>query len=366
MSSGSRLHPGRLRASIITVLTVALVLFVYRTSWSSCDSAINSIPDDPKLRPAVPVDLVVGESPSQTSNGSSAKQKPRESKYAFATFLNAAENEDDENAEDTVYFTAVRLLAFQLLHDPETRSETIPFVVIVDPGVNQTKRTRLEAEGATIVEYPSVENSWMKPARERWAHTLDKLNVLRLTQFEKVLIMDSDIVIFKPLDGIFEEPETALQTNMGREDMAPADEGPQPKTYLMAADSRPVDGTKHKWPAKRNGVLNAGFLVIHPSQEMFDHALRVASIENRTRGDSPENALWEYIHRKDGNLPFSHLKDHWVMNSPNNGDLTHDVHAVHEKFWRGSNTDHKLKEQLLRYRWRMDGYWFGRQQQQSL
>ena len=92
------------------------------------------------------------------------------------------------------------------------------------------------------------------------------------------------LVIFKRLDGIFDEPETQLQHNLGLAEHAPDDEGVQPQVYLMAGDSSPIGRDKHTWPAERNGVLNAGFVIIHPSQEVLEHQLRVAAIEGRTVG----------------------------------------------------------------------------------
>lgn len=215
------------------------------------------------------------------------------SKYAYATFLSELDDEVTQKDQDDVYLTCTRMLAYQLLHDPETRTNTsIPFVVLVSPGVPQAKRQRLTNEGAMVVEFPSINMDWMKPGRERWKHVMDKLNVFQLLQFEKVLLLDSDVVIFKRLDGVFQDPATEIMTNRGKREHVKDDEGIQPSRYLMAADTAPVGGSSHKWPAARTGILNAGFVVIHPSIEVFDHYIAVAKIEGRTPGTAPENNLW--------------------------------------------------------------------------
>lgn len=215
------------------------------------------------------------------------------SKYAYATFLSELDDEVTQKDQDDVYLTCTRMLAYQLLHDPETRTNTsIPFVVLVSPGVPQAKRQRLTNEGAIVVEFPSINMDWMKPGRERWKHVMDKLNVFQLLQFEKVLLLDSDVVIFKRLDGVFQDPATEIMTNLGKEENVKDDEGVQPSRYLMAADTAPVGGSNHKWPAARSGILNAGFVIIHPSIEVFEHYIAVANIEGRTPGTAPENNLW--------------------------------------------------------------------------
>lgn len=125
----------------------------------------------------------------------------------------------------------------------------------------------------------------------------------------------------------------------------------------MAANCSPKNREKGVWPPERNGVLNAGFVVIRPSEAMFDHYIRVVSIEGRTKTDAPENNLWEYVHRKSANMPFTELKGTWVMNSPIYEDYVKGIAAVHEKWFRNSMTDLKLRDVLLKCRWRMDGFW---------
>ncbi|GIZ49362.1 hypothetical protein CKM354_001239200 [Cercospora kikuchii] len=108
--------------------------------------------------------------------------------------------------------------------------------MLVPPSVSHSKRHRLQNEGTTVVEVPATNFSWMKPGRDRWAHVMDKLNVYKLVQFEKVLLLDSDIVIFKRLDDIFESPTTEIRTNLGNSSNVKDDEGPQPQRYLMAEE----------------------------------------------------------------------------------------------------------------------------------
>ncbi|PPJ52194.1 hypothetical protein CBER1_10360 [Cercospora berteroae] len=276
------------------------------------------------------------------------------SKYAYATlFTEGAEREEDDK-----YLICTRMLTYQLLHDPATRTErSIPFIVLVPPSVSHLKRHRLQSEGATVVEVPTTNFSWMKPGRDRWAHVMDKLNVYKLVQFGKILLLDSDTVIFKRLDDIFESPTTEIRTNLGNSSHVKHDEGPQPQTYLMAGETSPEEGIKHSWPAKRRASpVNAGFVVLHPSEEMYEYNVRIASIEGRFPSSAPEQNLWNYIHRPDGNMPWKRIEDTWVMDGPRYENYENGIAAVHEKWFRRIQEDKALREELRKRRWEMEGF----------
>lgn len=61
-------------------------------------------------------------------------------RLAYATFLGGEgvpEGNDPHNFEDDKYFVATRVLAYQLLHAPETRTtHNIPLIVLVTPAVS--------------------------------------------------------------------------------------------------------------------------------------------------------------------------------------------------------------------------------------
>lgn len=68
------------------------------------------------------------------------------SKYAIATFLTGGSTKNsttgDQEAEDDYYYIAARVLTYQILHAPETRSRrSIPFLVLVTPTVSSLNRT---------------------------------------------------------------------------------------------------------------------------------------------------------------------------------------------------------------------------------
>lgn len=69
----------------------------------------------------------------------------------------------------------------------------------------------LTADEATIIEIDFLRAACIRPHQERWRHVMTKLPALQLTQYEKVLVMDLDTVLFHPLDAVFQDPATEPQ-----------------------------------------------------------------------------------------------------------------------------------------------------------
>jgi hypothetical protein len=97
--------------------------------------------------------------PQYSQNASAVQVGPHASKYAYATYLAIAPNDraDHASEEEEKYFTAVRLLTYQLLHAPETKSHrNIPMIVVVNENVSEAKRARLRK----YVDYFEMSSSW--------------------------------------------------------------------------------------------------------------------------------------------------------------------------------------------------------------
>ncbi|KAL3425303.1 Glycogenin-1-like protein 2 [Phlyctema vagabunda] len=284
--------------------------------------------------------------------------------YAYCTFLapyakGTGQAIGAELSEEDHYLVGARMLIYQLLHDPITRTTSnIPFIVLVTTDVPQSDRHILEQDGATVIEVEPVNIDWIKPGRERWAHVMDKLHVFELTQFEKILLLDTDVVVVKPLDAIFQDPATQISTNLEMANKIRDDEAPQPYEYMMAGNSGPYTA-EHPYPAPRGDRLNAGFVILKPSVDMFNHYISVASIEGRFPGGSPEQDLWNYVHHRDGNMPWKQIDPDWTANTPIYNDYKNGIATFHEKYW-GCSRDKSLRDVLLRSRWKMEGFWDAR------
>lgn len=159
---------------------------------------------------------------------------------------------------------------------------------------------------------------------------MDKLHVFELIQYEKVLLLHSDHVVVKPLDDIFQDAATVEISNLGKPENVQDDEGIQPATYIMAGNSGPRRAP-HPYPSERGTRLNAVFVVLKPSIEMYNHYIAVFSIEGRFRGSSPEQDLWNYVHDSKRNMPLQQINPDWTVNKPCYSDYEHGIASFHEK-----------------------------------
>lgn len=285
--------------------------------------------------------------PHATKATSPAKQEEAaQSPFAFVAFLaqNFQHKEFEDDNED-IYFYSTRLMGYQLMHNPETRSNTsIPFVVLATKGVSERKRARLRKDGATVIVVDDVPlPSWFSIGNAMWLDVMTKLRVFQQTQYEKILLLDADILPVRRLDGVFRDPATEIVAPL-REKMREGDRVPLPPTYMFAGATtgggRDHDSeTMEKYYAsmeKYNELeqVNAGFLLAAPSQAMYDYYTAMLQEEGRFDPYAPEQNLLIEAHRIDGPMPWKRIHYDWIINSPIFQDYENGVHAVHEKLWK--------------------------------
>lgn len=266
------------------------------------------------------------------------------------------------DSEDSHYFIGTRMLIHQLLHNPSTRGRAnTDFIVLVSGDVSQDRRDRLAADGAIVMDAPHLADddrfAWIEPGgMGRWQSVLDKMEVFRLVQYERILLMDTDVVVVRPIDDIFTSKEVkTLRHNKHNASAIVDDEPPQPEKYLFAATCN--RGRKHTFPVTMCDNANAGFVVLAPSLEMYDYYLGVMALDGRFDGTFPEQNLWNYIHRWDGgNMPWVQLGDAWNIVVGNWEDYEAGMRSFHEKFW-WIKGDQKLTSLLMEMKGRMLGFY---------
>lgn len=270
--------------------------------------------------------------------------------YAYVTLLAPNPKLDylpsTPDSEDE-YFIGTRVLAYQLLHQPSTRTTTsIPFIVICTDDVKDSKIQRLRSDGATVIIVEKIRQEWMKSATLRWRDILSKLHMLKLIQYEKLLFLDSDMLIAKRMDTIFVDPTTAPLTPNAT--LAKWDEGHLPDEYIFSAQTY-IDRRDHLWPFPPGLGFSGGFFLLRPSMTLFDYYMRIASLPGRFDSDAMEQSLLNYAHRKDGPMPWAEINYRYVTSWPTMKEVRKGAHALHEKFW-----DHDIRmDDELRDMWFM-------------
>jgi alpha-N-acetylglucosamine transferase len=286
-------------------------------------------------------------------------------KYAFATFLST--RIDDATAYDEdIYFTATRVLTYQLLYRPETRTRRdIPFLIIVPPHVSKAKRDILSSEGATIIEVPLLnpDNWTASPAEPRWIDQFTKLRLFEQTQYDRILYMDTDMLLTKPLDSIFSEDVVATPQWTANDKQAMHErEASLPETYIIAGttdNGRP--GNFHPAIRTEETQMNGGFWCMQPSTTLFNYYVTLLNYGD-FESSNMEMGLLNYAHRDGGPMP-------WISLPPgkwsNNWPVLRDVEVLgsatlHDKFWEEGNKDwidRELVEMWWRVQGQMEGYW---------
>lgn len=299
-------------------------------------------------------------SPSPSNDQGSVESNGSEPKYAYATFLNRPfqklESDDDDR-----YFVMARMMAYQLLHDPVTRTrKNFPFLVLTSEGVEESKIERLRKDGATVIPVKRITSEWLKTKNSQWWDQLTKLRLFELTQFEKIAYFDTDTIVRKNVDDIFDDPAAAITKTLPNPDQAPEDEGLQPSEYLFAGNGG-AGNFQHVYPPPTTRrSLNAGCFIIMPSQEMLDYYMRIIQHEGRFPGKYMEQGLLSYAHRWEGNLPWKPLHWKWNTNWAVFNDTLVDIATLHVKYWEAA-FDPDLTNLMMDMKGRMYGYWIGKE-----
>ncbi|KAJ5683302.1 hypothetical protein N7462_006467 [Penicillium macrosclerotiorum] len=288
-------------------------------------------------------------------------------RHAISTFLDSKSNgEKGANDDDDKYFVSARTLIYQLLHSPSTKlKDPVPVVVLVTRDVRESKRHRLREDGATVVEVEDVTHK-IPIAAERWISMATKLHAFNPTivPYEKVLYMDVDMVLTRPIDNIFQDFSTELGV-INETDQSEPGMGPLPEHFIMAAapETKQKD---HAYPFLDSdhtvSTFNSGLFMYAPSVQIFQYYMTLLDHPELYYTGIPDQDMLNYAHRWSGPMPWKRLHWSWYINGPNDNDLQGNMALIHTKWWdQGTSFSTDAVEQFaLARRWEMEGYWMGK------
>ena len=237
-----------------------------------------------------------------------------------------------------------------------------PLVVAVTDGIGRQDRALLEADGCLLREVePLRPPSGLRDsyANARFAEVWTKLGVWRLTEFERLVVLDADMLVTRDMDELFDLPLAddeiaachACRCNPNRIPSYPASWTPAgcAYTYLEgAASDRPVEVP--------DPYFNGGTLVLRPDRGVYDALVReLASVEDLSRYVFAEQDFlnehfrgrWvalPYVYNALKTLPFQHpglwdaaaVKNvHFIIDKPWESalDPTSRYHALERLWW---------------------------------
>lgn len=304
---------------------------------------------------------------------------PPHSKHAIVVFVGRDFQNNLVDDQDT-YFVAARVLIYQLLHAPRTHTNTsLDVVVLATTDVAASKLARLSSDGARVLVVDRLNSPWINSVKPQWADVLTKLRVCALTEYEKVLLLDSDMLLVDRIDGIFADAATKPQTPNFT--LANPSEPALPATYMFAAQTIQNERV-HPYPPEPGDYFSAGFMLCQPSLGIYDYYLNLTAEEPVVDGKNdskeskrrkkfdpymPEQGLLNYAHRRDGPMPWRDVHYTWTTTWPSWREVKKGAKSLHEKWWRddlpGINDDEKnreLQRWWWRVRWEMEGFYWAR------
>jgi alpha-N-acetylglucosamine transferase len=293
---------------------------------------------------------------------------PDEERYAYVTWLSSTVDADSDNADDLdadIYFVATRILVWQILHDPTTKTSNADMVVMVGPDVDEPRRERLRRDGAIVrpIELVHTEHdSWIVPEEARWRDIMSKLRVWEMEEYSHILMLDGDMLLQSPLDGIFSDP--GAQTHYTKTWLSDDPKADLPETYMLGTYSEIK--RRHSWPPKpsdpaKSGYFNGGFFLLRPDRRLFNYFVSLLDQEGRFDPAYMEQNLLNYAFRWDGPMPWREINGTWNIRFTNQRDMEGGAVSMHEKWWKSKAQDAHVEAYGLRKRWEMHGFYIDRE-----
>ncbi|KAF1951473.1 nucleotide-diphospho-sugar transferase [Byssothecium circinans] len=304
--------------------------------------------------------------------GASGFDENGKEKLAYVVLLSGTiDSAQGDDLEKDNYFIATRILIWQLLHVPESRTKH-DVIVMVTPSVTQSRVDRLKKDGAivTLVDFVKTpHDSWIHPGEHQWDDLMTKFRAWQLTQYNRVLLLDGDTQVRRQLDGVFDQPLAQIQKSLTDPAFTPLEGQIRwPDTYLFAGGSEVWD-SNHKYPPfhggglKGKGHMNAGFILLHPDQKMFDYLTSFMEIKDSFDPQYNEQALLNKAFDWGGPMPWKEVGYTWNIRCPNENDFEQGLPSMHEKWWTQPYIfdNQKVKDWLLAQRWEMKGWYAGKE-----
>ncbi|MCX8956366.1 glycosyltransferase family 8 protein [Erwinia psidii] len=237
------------------------------------------------------------------------------------------------------------LVGVKALHKSLLRAKTAwPLVVMVTSNIDAAARHLLERAGCLLREVTPLlkdTNKQTRYANERFAEVWSKLAVWQLTEFERVVFLDADMLVTRNMDELFDLQLPngwiaachACRCNPGKIASYPKSWRPENCFYSYCK------GVEHTvQPDEVEDYLNGGLLVLKPDRQVFDDMVhQLSALDDLSRYLFAEQDFlndfyhqrWQplpYIYNALKTLPFQHTNI-WDMSQVKN------IHYILNKPW---------------------------------
>lgn len=205
------------------------------------------------------------------------------------------------------YLPGVRALRASL----RRAGSAYPLVVMLTATIDPDDRRTLQDDGCLLREVEPIRPASGLPAayaNARFAEVWTKLAVWRLTEFERVVFLDADMLVTQNMDELFTLELAdgqiaachACRCNPNQIRSYPASWTPENCHYTDD------DGTGGNGRSTADDYLNGGILVLRPDEQVFaDQMAALAEVDDLARYPFAEqDFLNEHFHRRWRPLPY--------------------------------------------------------------
>ncbi len=214
-------------------------------------------------------------------------------KYSYVSILTT----------DSYLFGA--LVLWKSLNDTKPK---YPFHLLVTPNLSDETMTLLDKSGIKTIKIDPIKNPILNDPKDRRYYNYSKLNMWSLTQFDKIVYLDADMVVMHNIDELFTKPNLS-STNAG--------------------------GALHKdWKQ-----LNSGLIVLEPSQSIFNHMKSQVGVIEKEKGKGDQAFIHQY---------YSDWPDKKELHLPHVYNIF-DIHIEGYKKKEGYYLDEKIQTNNNKY-----------------
>jgi len=268
-------------------------------------------------------------------NAEYANLNTRNEKEIYATLLCPSSPHPVSQGEIDYYYEGTRILTYRLLHKLSTKDvDNRRLIVLATESVLPEQIRQLRTDGAIVkivraIQPPKGVDT--QKTKARWKDQYTKLVLWNMTQYSKILYIDSDILPIRPLSPIF---------NM----TFSIDKDGHPYLFAATYDSsvtRTFGTYRRPVPAlglndtQAGDSPHAGLFLIHPSERQANYlqSLYDNPPKNQDFTSFMEQSMLKYAYRNGGDYQWTRLSQMYNTQWPRLED-TNVSYAIHDKFWR--------------------------------
>eukprot|EP01080_Neovahlkampfia_damariscottae_P004356 gene4356-7712_t len=241
----------------------------------------------------------------------------------FFQLLNKYENipikENNKNAYVTLITDESYVIGAQVLVKSLQLTNTKSRIVcVVNSDVKKESIEKLKQQKCEVIKVNDIESPYEgKTHHDRWSKTLTKLNVFNLDMFDKIVYIDSDCLVLKNIDELFNYPEF----------------------------SAAIDCCDH---------FNAGVFVAKPSKIKFKDILKKLENKLPSYDKADQGFLNSYFKNKYQPLKFKYNADQYILSK--NMKISEEpikvIHYEHEhKPWKYNKRTVPKELRILHKKW---------------